>query len=298
MTGSWQMAISALSGLDQRYYSGKHMDCPSCGGRDRFRYDDKLPNSSVKDGSGSYICSQCGNGDGISLLMKYSGMSFREALESLHSWLGGSNPDEIRVAQQKYKASASKKSYGTYVESDKCLSIMESFARVESCGLSIENGVWYDDMMTAMAKSGAEVVCMPVVFCDSQDVVCDIAFIAQTDEYRKTAFKFLSGGIPFAGVSVIAGSGEYTYLCVTWQDAAHTATATKAKVLICWTPENMEQVAHQLSGENIRISCRMDDIESLYVAEGKGLGVVLINSLPGGGIERKIHDAAALIAKQ
>lgn len=298
MTGSWPMAISAISGLNQKYYSGKHMDCPACGGRDRFRYDDKLPHSSVKDGSGSYICSQCGNGDGLSLLMKSSGMSFREALESLHSWLGGSNTDEVRRAQQKYKAAASKKGYGAYVESDRCLSIMESFSRVESCGLSIENGVWYDGMMTATAKSGAEVVCMPVVFCDNQDEVCDIAFIAQTDAYRQTAFKFLSGGFPAAGVSVIPGSGEYTYLCVTWQDAAHTATATKAKVLVCWTPENMDQVAHQMNGENIRVSCHKDDIDSLHVADERGVQVVLIGTLTGGGIERKIHDATALIAKQ
>ena len=36
----------------------KHGPCPACGGRDRFRLDDK-------EGRGTWICNQCGAGDGL-----------------------------------------------------------------------------------------------------------------------------------------------------------------------------------------------------------------------------------------
>ncbi|MDI5829610.1 hypothetical protein MJN51_36035, partial [Salmonella enterica subsp. enterica serovar Kentucky] len=35
----------------------RHAPCPACGGKDRFRFDD--------NGRGSFICNQCGAGDGL-----------------------------------------------------------------------------------------------------------------------------------------------------------------------------------------------------------------------------------------
>lgn len=39
-----------------------HTACPACGGKDRFRFDDK--------GRGSHFCNQCGAGDGLDLIAK------------------------------------------------------------------------------------------------------------------------------------------------------------------------------------------------------------------------------------
>ena len=47
-------------GLDERYLSGNHTDCPMCGGKDRFRFTDH-------GGGGIYICNQCGSGNGWTL---------------------------------------------------------------------------------------------------------------------------------------------------------------------------------------------------------------------------------------
>lgn len=41
----------------------KHGPCPCCGGKDRFRFDDK-------DGRVTWFCNQCGNGDGLDLVVK------------------------------------------------------------------------------------------------------------------------------------------------------------------------------------------------------------------------------------
>lgn len=63
---------------------GRHSGCPVCGnGRNshRFRID--------KDGSGNWICTQCGAGDGIKLIQRFIGCNFKEALEKIQSVVGG-----------------------------------------------------------------------------------------------------------------------------------------------------------------------------------------------------------------
>ena len=46
--------------------NGQHGACPKCGGKDRFRFDDK-------GGRGTWICSQCEHGDGLDLVRLVSG---------------------------------------------------------------------------------------------------------------------------------------------------------------------------------------------------------------------------------
>jgi putative DNA primase/helicase len=77
----WHSILTAL-GAPAEYLDGQHHPCPACGGRDRFRYDghDK--------GSGSYICNQCGAGDGFSLIQKIHRCDFPTALKMVAGWLG------------------------------------------------------------------------------------------------------------------------------------------------------------------------------------------------------------------
>ncbi len=60
---------------------GKHCPCPMCGGKDRFRFDDK-------NGKGEYICNQCGAGDGINLIMKVLGVDYRQAMQDISGVVG------------------------------------------------------------------------------------------------------------------------------------------------------------------------------------------------------------------
>lgn len=57
--GRWPHILTAL-GI--QVPAGKqHGACPVCGGKDRFRLDDK-------EGRGTWFCNQCGNGDGLDLV--------------------------------------------------------------------------------------------------------------------------------------------------------------------------------------------------------------------------------------
>lgn len=90
--GKWRGILPAL-GMDSRYLTGKHGPCPMCAGTDRFRFDDK-------DGRGTFICSNCGAGDGIALVMKLKGMTFKDAAERLEG-IVGSVPKEQEARKER-----------------------------------------------------------------------------------------------------------------------------------------------------------------------------------------------------
>lgn len=80
----WPDVLSRL-GVDAGLLRNTHGPCPGCGGKDRFRFDDK-------EGSGSFICSQGGGGNlagyGTELLMHVNGWEWKKAVNELGAALG------------------------------------------------------------------------------------------------------------------------------------------------------------------------------------------------------------------
>ena len=70
-TGRWP-AILMHFGIEERFLKNKHGECPVCGGKDRYRFDDR-------QGRGTWICNQCGSHDGFALLQMLKGWTFKEA---------------------------------------------------------------------------------------------------------------------------------------------------------------------------------------------------------------------------
>lgn len=64
-------------GISDKVLVNRHGPCPVCGGKDRFRFDDK-------DGHGTWICNKCGAGDGPKLAMMVSGLDFKELADQLN----------------------------------------------------------------------------------------------------------------------------------------------------------------------------------------------------------------------
>ena len=75
------MEILPRLGIDRQFLQNKHGPCPLCGGKDRYRFDDK-------DGSGSYYCHQCGAGVGVILLRKLHGWDFKTACDEIDGIIG------------------------------------------------------------------------------------------------------------------------------------------------------------------------------------------------------------------
>lgn len=72
--GKWDSIYHSLN-IDV-FPKDKHKPCPVCGGRDRFRYDDK-------NGKGDFICNQCGTGDGINLIERVYHCTPSEAINKV-----------------------------------------------------------------------------------------------------------------------------------------------------------------------------------------------------------------------
>lgn len=89
MKGRWPGILAAL-GVESKYLTGKHSACPMCGGKDRWRFSDK-------DGTGMWICTQCGAGDGVALVMKLKNWDFKEAAKEIKRIAGGVQPQRIKA---------------------------------------------------------------------------------------------------------------------------------------------------------------------------------------------------------
>lgn len=106
--GRWHGILPQL-GVPAAFLNRKHQPCPLCGGRDRARFDDK-------DGNGTWICSHCGAGDGVALVMKVNGWDFKKAAEQIETLIGGVEPKaakpkadtdrQMRAMRQAWKAAA------------------------------------------------------------------------------------------------------------------------------------------------------------------------------------------------
>jgi putative DNA primase/helicase len=84
--GCWLEILPRL-GIDRAFLINKKGPCPSCGGKDRFRFDNK-------EGSGSFICNQCGaGGSGILLVRRMRDWSHKEACDAVDEIIGGGEID-------------------------------------------------------------------------------------------------------------------------------------------------------------------------------------------------------------
>ncbi len=85
--GRWPQILMS-SGISEGVLRNRHGPCPGCGGRDRFRFDDK-------EGRGTFVCSQGGadvlSGDGFTLLQHAHGWSFTEAMRFVTSIVDNSS---------------------------------------------------------------------------------------------------------------------------------------------------------------------------------------------------------------
>jgi len=78
--GRWP-EILPKCGFDAPLLNGKHGPCPICDGKGCFRFDNK-------GGRGTYLCGQCGSGDGFDLLEKVFACSFLDAVDMIEKSLG------------------------------------------------------------------------------------------------------------------------------------------------------------------------------------------------------------------
>lgn len=92
--GRWKDLIFPAFGIQVPAKRNQHGPCPICGGKDRFRCDDK-------QGKGSWICNQCGAGDGFGLIEKSRNMNYSTVLKEVGATLGLSTETQVTDADRK-----------------------------------------------------------------------------------------------------------------------------------------------------------------------------------------------------
>ena len=89
--GRWHYLLPQF-GIEEQFLRNEHGPCPLCGGKDRFRFDDK-------DGRGTWFCNACGNGDGFDLLTQFTGRTFKHIAEEIRSTHMGAAPERRETFQ-------------------------------------------------------------------------------------------------------------------------------------------------------------------------------------------------------
>jgi putative DNA primase/helicase len=165
--------ILPLFGIDTRFLVNRHGPCPLCGGRDRFRFDDK-------DGTGSYFCNQCGAGVGVILVRKLKGWDFKTACDEIDRVLGdiGHRPTTCGPSKSRYNGSA--------------------LARIEQALAAADN----PDVVTAYLRKRGLLVTSSVLRGDAQ-----CPYFVENDRSGKKRWQ-LAGRYPAVVAPIIGPDGS------------------------------------------------------------------------------------------
>jgi putative DNA primase/helicase len=84
--GRWREILPQF-GIETRFLKNSPGPCPLCGGKDRYRFDDK-------DGAGWHYCNQCGPGPGLMLIRKKHGWDHATACAEVDKIIGRGPPQQ------------------------------------------------------------------------------------------------------------------------------------------------------------------------------------------------------------
>lgn len=294
MKGMWDRAFIALCGVNKSHFNKKHGPCMFCGGKDRARFTDNLKES----GDGGYICSQCGGDTGIGWFSRMRGENYSESINSLGDWLN-LVPIEVISKANKRASRQSPYSFGAKADHEACEAVMQRTVKRETTTLSLIEGIHADhyDIGVKTMPGGSEeafhaIPCRMVHEDGLDDEMCNIMFI---DMYG--GCRFMARDRTPGSVAVTGSTDKAIYLTCDWIDAQHIHISTGQEVWTCFTPTNIEMVAHRYKGDReMRVACLASDTESLYAADDRAIKVIIpINESFRLGMQRKLFLPADLL---
>jgi len=131
----WRSTLLSL-GIDGHQLTGRHTGCPGCGGKDRFRFDNR-------EGRGTWICGGGGHlqaGDGWDLLNHVFGWDFKEAHERLDMPLKPAPRPRGRSAPKPEPKPPSKHAQRLWAEADRSSQAVASHPYAVSRRITWEAG--------------------------------------------------------------------------------------------------------------------------------------------------------------
>jgi putative DNA primase/helicase len=174
--GRWREILPQL-GIDPKFLTNRHGPCPLCGGKDRFRFDDK-------NGDGTYYCNQCGPGTGIMLICKLKGWDFATACREIDKIIGA----DARPVPVPKRSDAEKRrsAIELLINDARAPEIVESYLR--SRGLSVTSPVLlgHRRLWHAEAERMLPAVIAPIVGPDGSLQCAQRIFLGDAEPRKKT----------------------------------------------------------------------------------------------------------------
>lgn len=221
--GMWQPIIQALVSVDGKIFNRKHQACPSCGGKDRFRYEPKY--------EFPFLCNNCGPKTPLQFLMDLSGMDFPTAINTIGDYLNCVPVEQIRVANQQAQITASFPSWYKF-DMDKYKQIKDG-AKVGISPWQRVSGLNVLDIL----KHGDNAL---IPLLNEHGKAVDFTMIDIDGNWQTT------GGNKSApsGFHSVFGEtkGKHTYIAVNPFHAAHAAVFTQRQVICCYSLENIWEI--------------------------------------------------------
>lgn len=177
--GRWVSILPQL-GVDTTYLRNRHGPCPICGGRDRFRFDDK-------NGDGTYYCNQCGPGNGLTLVRKLHDWDYATACREIEGLVG---TVEIKVPEPAADSPDSRqKAISRVLEAGKDFRVVDIY--LARRGLSARSPVLLGCPSLAYVRDGRfeaayPAVVAPIVGPGGEVQSCQRIYDADVDPRKKT----------------------------------------------------------------------------------------------------------------
>ena len=229
--GRWPFVLESL-GVSAECLRDKHGPCPSCGGKDRFRFDDK-------EGRGTFICNQCGPGDGFGLLERVHGWDSATCLHKVADLLNvkgndlppSGKPKMAKASQNKATDDARGKAAAIWAAaSPDC----EGHPYLTTKGIQAHGARRYQG--SDPKYQGALVT--PVY--DATETLCNLQFIPPELGKKKLNLPGGMGGCPHSTIGEPETEPDATlYIAEGFSTAASIHEATGHPVRYCFGADNL-----------------------------------------------------------
>jgi putative DNA primase/helicase len=174
--GRWREILPQI-GIDTSYLKNRHGPCPLCGGRDRFRFDDR-------EGSGSYYCNQCGAGNGFTLICKLKDCNFATAARLVDEIIG--SDAKLQPVQQRPDAEKSRNAIELTINDAQSPETVTDYLRGRGLRVSSPALLGHPGIFHAEAKRRFPVVVAPIHGPDGSLQSAQRIFIGAPDPRKKT----------------------------------------------------------------------------------------------------------------
>ena len=226
--GKWRDLLPII-GVDSRYLVNKHGPCPICGGKDRFRFDDK-------EGRGTFICNSCGAGNGVNLAMRVTGKSFVQVFKDIAAFTGEQMSLGRKDQSEENRQRAAIKKVWEAAHKPKSGGVVQTYLK-NRLGL-----VWASNAIREVR--GKQHWVMVSKICGSDDTAQNVHLTYLTDDGHKADVtpnrRIMSGPLPDGSAIRLAPADEHMGI------AEGIETAIAASVLFgmpVWAAVNAQNLA-------------------------------------------------------